>query len=292
MNKEHSALVEEIREAISSGALSKEAIEARLTKAVEEESFQQDHPADAEFLNVCLDMLANLKTGGQFSFTPKVEEAKAAVTEKYEERVRFRGITRRIVKVACALVVVLGVGCLGVFAPRFGWLSARSTPDEQQYVVQGQSLDIGAVGHAGESAKIDTDVFVTTNLSEAVEKLGFQPRVVRQLSDKWSVKQCTVFLSGLADKLTVAYIDNNDKSMYTYEICRFHSIDDAITCFEQNQQGQLLKFDGSINLYYTENEGNQLYSWIEQDTICSVYSATTGENILEFVQELIKGVDK
>jgi len=291
MNKEHSALVEEIREAISSGALSKEAIEARLTKAVEEESFQQDHPADAEFLNVCLDMLANLKTGGQFSFTPKVEEAKAAVTEKYEERVRFRGITRRIVKVACALVVVLGVGCLGVLVPRFGWLSARSTPDEQQYVVQGQSVDVGNRGYADETIELQPRVLTTTVLDEAIAALKFSPLMPAKLPEGWSVAKYTIIEGLNKDRLLVTYTQNETGVMLIYEVCNYDTIDHAFVSFEQSKQGKLIE-SHNTQVYFSENTDNTLYTWIDGKVVYSVFGHVPNELLWEIVRQVLEGVER
>ncbi len=289
MRDEHSALVEEIRKAISSGALSRTEIEGRLTRAIEEESIQQDHPADSEFLNVCLDLLADLKTGGQFSYTPDIEETKGSVFFQYEKHAKGQNAAAKTIKAVCMVLVLLVVGGFGVLVPRYGWLSTSVTPDEQQYVVEKQDMNAGVNSYADD--EIAPDVFVTTDLDEAIARLGFEPHVPTNLRNGWSVRQATVMKAYLYRRLIVVYADDESGLNFIYDVCRYDSSHTADLCFEQNQQGELIKLHPAINMYHAKNVEHNLFSWIEKDTIYSVYGDVDDEKMLEIVQSIIEGAE-
>ncbi len=287
MSDEHSALVEEIRKAISDGALSKDEIEGRLMKAVEEESIQQDHPADSEFLNVCLDLLSDLKTGGRFSYKPDVEETKGTVIAQYEKQAKIQSTAAKTIRVVCMVIVLVLVGCFGVLAPRYGWLSTGVTPDEQQYVVERQVVTAGTNSHA--DSEITPDSLVTTNLDEAIARLGFRPNMPIKLWDGWSVEQAIVLRTYHNRRLIVFYANDGNGLSFMYEVCWYNSMQTASLYFEQNQQGNLIKINPSVSVYHAKNEGHNLFSWIEKDTVYSVYGDVDDEKMLEVVQSIIEG---
>ncbi len=289
MSNEHNALLEEIRNAISSGALSKTEIERRLIRAVEEESIQQDHPADSEFLNVCLDLLAKLKTGGKFFYKPDLEESKGIVFAQYEKHAKRQEAVAKTAKVVCTVLVLVVVSGFSVLVPRFAWFSTSVTPDEQQYVVERQVMNTGVSSHADE--EIAPDVFVTTDLAEAIAELGFDPHVPTKLRDGWSVQQIKVMKTNRSHRIFVRYADDEKGMSFILEVGRYESSEAAEQRFEQNHKGELMELHPDVSVYHAKNVEHNLFVWVEKDTMYGVYGDAGDEIMLELVQSILEGAE-
>lgn len=278
-------LLDQIKEAIENGTLTQEEIERRLKAAIETEFVQQDHPADSEFLNLCLDLLGQIQTGGHYEYVSHMEESKAAVTEKYQRYMRakrIRGVATRVATVAAIVILLVGV----VFQK--SWFSEYSTPDEQQYVIQGNTVSNGTVVSADNDLESESEVYTTSSYIDAVTHAGFELYLPTEHHFSYSDIEYTIVQSTISTRFIVKYYDLN-KCVLHYELRRYTTMnsDFAKSDFEQHQHGQSIEVNGR-KVYQTQNNNRSKLFWFTDETVYFIESTLPIENIYDYMNDILK----
>lgn len=292
MSDEHSALVEEIRKAILSGALSKAEMEGRLKAAIIEETTQQNHPADSDFLDACLDLLSHLKTNGRFSYMPDLEGMKGLMNTRYDKHVKEpigQHMIAKTARVICAVAVMLVAGSFGTLIMAGNRLSTSMTSDEQQFVVEHQGMPTEMSSYADE--ELDVDTFFSGDLEEVIARLRFDPHVPMNPPEGWSVEKATAVSTPLSRRLLVVYADDEGQSSFICEINKYDSTQTSKLIFEQDQRGELIKLGDDAHVYHAKNVDHTLLMWIDQDVVYSIYGNADDQVMLKLAQSIIEGAE-
>ena len=101
------------------------------------------------------------------------------------------------------MVLLIGDGIL-----KRGWFKKYSTPDGQQYVVQGQEINPGIISEGVADNEPRTGELTTTNLDEAIKFLGFEPDLPTWMPDGWTAENYNINL--LPDEKIIKAIYKNE----------------------------------------------------------------------------------
>lgn len=283
-------LLDQIKEAIENGTLTQEEIERRLKAAIETEFVQQGHPADSEFLNLCLDLLGQIQTGGHYEYVSHMEESKAAVTEKYQRYMRakrIRGVATRVATVAAIVILLVGV----VFQK--SWFSGHSTPDEQQYVIQGHTISAGTNGIADNNSDESTDIFTTSDIQLAYSRSHLAPNVPADPGFTYDNVEYTVITSNPYYIFSVVYTDNDHNIILRYNVKQYRNTSsyDVQLAFEQDKSGEDIMLLSKIPAYSTENIGRYQIVWLDKDSVYTVESLASIDFSRQYAEKVCKEVE-
>ena len=117
----------------------------RLEALLQTEIERKDRAADMELVEACEELLWQIGTQGRLKFEDKRKENQAALMRRLERKRRRTAALRMGTRAAAAFAVILVLAVLGDGILKREWLSGNSTEDEQQYAIQGQSIDPGLV---------------------------------------------------------------------------------------------------------------------------------------------------
>lgn len=275
-----------IKDAIKNGILTKEEISRRLTYAISEE-YQKD-PAirDNRFILACEKILYEMHTGK--SYVSRKEESKKALIERLERKAERHSIhiirkAWRVVVVACALVVLI-IGADIVLHRE--WLRWRSTFDEQQYVVQGQSVDPGLMTESYAANGQGNAELTTTDLNELISFLGYEPTIPIWLPDELSIEN--YYASVMSDEtiIRVHYSQNSSEDEIVYTQISYSNAEDAYSTFEQNEEGNVFFIESQI-VYQAENMHRPRYNWIKGNNAYSLAGILNEEAMKHMIQSTL-----
>ncbi len=260
----NTAQLQRLRHDLSTGKMTCADIERRLAAAIDA-AYQQ---GDLALVNACEDLLWELRTGDQPAFSSRNDRYLAAMQEHMAPMRQKPRPTRPFARYAavCAILVCFLVSITDI--PSFDWLSGTSTPDEQQYVIQGHTVDTALLQ---QSLAYDrtTSRFLTVDWNELVEYLGFIPTVptVEALGME-RVEYAASFAPGEI-YLDVQFFAAGETAASAVFLVQ-HSLDGAETylLLEQNTVGDLI-YVNSHKVYTTKNMGNSSFTWFDD---CTAYT--------------------
>ena len=189
--------------------------------------------------------------------------------------------------VICAAFAVLVFITQGTI--RFAWFTQHSSPDEQQYIIQGHDVNINLVQeciaeHGGVSA------LKTNSWNELCDYLGFAPSVIAP--DVLNVDQALyqVYVDPSLIMVNALYESEPGVAIAVLTIQYFADTDEAHFIFEQDAVGDKLSlYDCPV--YTSTNVDHISYCWISDSTITFLTGTFDPEIGLEIVKELIGGTE-
>ena len=271
---------EQLRQQITTGKVSCEDVVKRLTIAIEKE-YLKDCP-DVEFIDTCEDFLWEVGTLGQQGYVSANGQYAAAINRHIEQHKLSVRIARRcaIVFAVFALFFVLSQG---VF--RLDWFSQSSSPDEQQYIIQGHSIDIPLIAQSIAEHQ-DIVSIQTSDWNEYVEFLGFVPTIIEPSVFNATEMQYIAFFDADLIELVIHYNPTSDHPTVLL-INHFLNAEETRMAFEQDAQGNHYVLEG-IEVYNSTNAGKVLNSWMIDHTLYALSGEMDQEQCHEIVQTLIK----
>ena len=161
-----------------------------------------------------------------------------------------------MIAVAAVLVIVF----LSVGSIRFQWFTTESTPDQQQYVIQGHEVSVDMVAKAI-AAHEYSDVLKTKDLNELEQFLEFDFDYIRQLPNEWEIDSISAIVKRDSIIAFFRFSSNETNEVFHYTITWFLNPSDAFFSIEQDDEGYKKRING-IDVYYSENVGIYSCSWI------------------------------
>lgn len=274
-----------ILNAINYGTLSQEETVRRLEELVRLELEKGGEKSDVELITQAEDLLQEMLAKDAQPIESREAETKAAVLRRIaveKKRQHIRKAALKVASVAAAFMVLLiGDGILNR-----GWFKKYSTPDGQQYVVQGQEINPGIISEGVADYEPRTGELTTTNLDEAIKFLGFEPDLPTWMPEGWNVENYYVAAVSDSLKIITNYV-TPDVQIVAFSQTRFLSIEDAFLSFEQNQEGTLFQID-KIEVYSAQTLERNRYTWkIDED----IFSLSGVINDTEALQMIISIID-
>ena len=279
--------VEKILSVIEYGTLSVEETRRRVEALIDAETEKEDEPADMELIDACEDLLWELGTNGSIPFDSRMETNRAAVHARLRSRPIRSG--HPVVRTAAMVAALFAFALIGESVFHREWLEARSTPDQQQFVLQGYEIDPGIVGRSI-AEHSEAEPLSTTDWSAVEDYLGFAPFLLKMDREEWNTEVYYASVSPIYVKLTAIYQraqDETQRMLYT-TYC-FQNMKDAYAAFEQNCEGKPIEILGR-QAYVSENMGNTSVFYYENNCTYRVVGNIEYDELLRFAEEMMEGL--
>ena len=270
----------QILELIEYGSIPQNEAVHRLEALLQTEIERKDRAADMELVEACEELLWQIGTQGRLKFEDKRKENQAALMRRLERKRRRTAALRMGTCAAAAFAVILVLAVLGDGILKREWLSGNSTEDEQQYAIQGQSIDPGLV-EEGVAAGDDNiaDRLITTDWEAVVAFLGTEPLRPDHLPEGWRVGHYHAIRFDDEQILTISYINEADPTATMKFLWdHYFSVEAANLALEQNKDGELMEI-GGIRVYRSSNIEKNRFVWIEGTTVCSLTTTCDAKEI-------------
>lgn len=250
-----------LEQAVGRGEMSPEELSGRLMAAIEAE-YAQETP-DTACIRACESLLRGLHAPG--SDAPQSANARYLQAVREQAQRRGMGLGLRAALSAAAAVVLVVALLSGV---RFTWFSVGSTPDGQQYILQGHEVSLETIqravaDHDGETLQI------SVSSPEAIrEMLGYQPPIPRAEVFGATYTRCDLsLLSGTTD-VVVMFGHGPKDGIATYTWTRYEDMERLYFSIEQSRAGETVRV-GGVDVYCTDNIERRSYLWVDgQDVFC------------------------
>ena len=284
--KEVSRVVEETRQRIASGELTYDQMREKLIAAIDREYEKEGEP-NIELINACEELLAELATNGQ----PLPESHEEQYGEVIRQNIEVSHRAGKKVKLfpRIAAVVAMLVLVLGLAQPflHWEWFEHDSTDDEQQYTVQGFTVDPSLIAKCIADEGSTSAMYYSDNYDEIKKHLGFDlPSKV--FLKGWNPKHYFVEIQFAYVKCTILYSNPQTIDEITVQIVMFSNVENAYTTYEQNYQGTEVKI-GELVVYDVTNEGKETMTWLENNCIWCCYGLIEKNQLRSVVTHIITG---
>ena len=284
--KEVSRVVEETRQRIASGELTYDQMREKLIAAIDKE-YEKEGEANIELINACEELLAELATNGQ----PLPESHEDQYGEVIRQNIEVSHRADKKVKLfpRIAAVVAMLVLVLGLAQPflHWEWFEHDSTDDEQQYTVQGFTVDPSLIAKCIADEGSTSAMYYSDKYAEIKKYLGFDLPSKVFLKD-WNPTQYFVGIQSAYVKCTILYRNPQTNDEITVQVGMFTDVENAYTSFEQNKEGYEIEI-GETVAYQIENEDKNTITWLEKNCIWSCNGFIDETQLRLFVEDIIKG---
>ena len=279
--------VEKILSVIEYGTLPVEETRKRVEALIQSETRKPKEFTDIGLINACEDLLWELGTNGSLPFDSRLEENREAVEVRLSSRPARHA--RPVVRTAAMVAALFVFSLIGESVLHREWLEARSSPDEQQYVIRGFEIDPGFVLKSIAETEIAAPL-TTTAWKDVVDYFGFEPFIPQPEPEEWDTQLYYSSITPNELNLTVRYQHTKDETKgVLYHTQYFTSIKDAFSMFEQNCQGNIITFCGR-QVYVSENMGHLSVFYYEKNRTYQVTGNVEYEEILIFAEEMLRGL--
>ena len=268
-----------ILNAINYGTLSQEETVRRLEELVRLELEKGGEESDVELITQAEDLLQEMLAKDAQPIESREAETKAAVLRRIaveKKRQHIRKAALKVASVAAAFMVLLiGDGILNR-----GWFKKYSTPDGQQYVVQGQEINPGIISEGVADYEPRTGELATANLDEAIKFLGFEPDLPTWIPDGWMLTSYEVGVITDETIIKATYAKADDMIVYIQK--RYADLDNAYASFEQNAEGHVTII-GNTEVYCSENINRARYNWKKDNDVFSLAGKLSNEDANQMI---------
>lgn len=278
-------LIDELRAEVLSGNISCDDVIKRLTVAIEVE-YQKNEP-NQTFIDTCEDLLWEIGTKGQQKFV-SANDRYLATIEQYSQKTSKRKPYLRIAK-RCALVFAAFAFLLIISQGAFhiGWFTKTPSPDEQQYIIQGHSIDVDFIARSI-AAHEEYDSLQTDDWDEYIDFLGFVPSIVNPDVFSATVVRYIAFIEPDSIMLAVQYeIPDSDSPIVMTEQY-YLDVDEAYFMMEQDNVGSSI-FINNVAVYMSTNMNNVSFSWVNHNVVYKLAGNILPNEGLKIISEFIGG---
>lgn len=272
--------IDAIKETIRNRKMTADEISSYLSQIIQAEMKKPLAEMDEALVKECEDILWQLNS--DTDYVSRANESKKEVMDKLSGNQQHKFFSRRATVVVCAaLVLVCLVGLIDA-AFHFEWLTGSSTKDEQQYVINGVTVDPKLVvnGNAEDSnntyARLDT-----SDMDEVTALLGYTPDTPTWMPDGLSLDHYVVVVFQNETHFAALYVNGDNTKHFIYSIEKFNSPENAYTYFEQNCEGKTVSIDGFHDLYVFKNTEYQCCVWISDLSVYALDGRLTEDEIIK-----------
>ncbi len=269
-----------INEMMKDGHLTEDEADALLMQLIQQEELKSYDQQDFSKLAAYEKMLFELRSGRPLA-TRKEEGRKKLdkyLSEHPVKKRSFQPVYRMVIVLAS---MALLVAAIEVIFP-LEWLHGNPSNDQQQYIIQGESIDPQVIAQGKADENTSDDSITTTNLDEAINLLGYTPQYPRWIPEGWKILQIDAKRSKMTDYISIAYSIISTDQILRYDEIRFKDADQAIIEFEQNGIGKKMNVAGQ-DVYMTMNTDAPVCIWQVGLINRSVFGPLSEEDIIKIV---------
>lgn len=277
-------MIAKIKDAIKTGELTKEMIERRLTAAIDAELHKTDCSADMEFVRACQNLLWELNMHGE-PYHSHREQSLAALRVKLSRK-DTPHMKRKKYALGVAMAttfLVIGGFLLDAMLHR-QWLEGAQSPDEQQYVISGQSIDPGLITEGQADNELRSGSFTTTDFEEVVDALGYEPLMPAWLPEGWNIRDYFV-VATTTSTFMARYTHSQSVYLLRYNSTVYSDAQLAAMAFEQDKTGIELQAN-ERTIYITENIDKTIAVWRDGITCYSLSGPVSGDDLIRIINSI------
>ena len=279
--------LEQLKSSLASGELTGSELVRRLQIMIHNELSKPEKEVDIEFIEACSSWIERIY--------PKIAERPEGYYEEQEARFKLglrqrekflqrQRILRPVIAVAAVLIIVF----LSIGSIQFHWFTRESTPDQQQYIIQGHQVSVDMIEKAI-AEHLEEGYFQTDDITILKEYLGFDLDYLNLKLFGWDIIKTStiVYQDYITSTIRYSSLDDSNKG-FRYVIAWFVNPADASISIEQKREGYVKKHNG-IDVYYLENTNTSSCCWIIDNSVHVITASTMGTNELERITDLLLG---
>lgn len=274
--------LDQVKSALSSGALTRDEMIGRLKGAIIEEERKPYGESDRQLIVQYGRILYELETGAPY--VSRKEEAlrqvKARLAADDQKKARLRPVKRLAIVLASMLLLVIGGELV-----RREWLFGRPSNDKQQYVIQGASSDPGLVAESKANESNSYKEIRTENFEEVIPILGYRPTPPLVVPAGWRIHSYFASNTAEAKRFTASYQSDDEKYLLKYEERTYLTSERARAELEQNELGTSISIHGTT-VYMVQNTTDPVCVWVKGLTYYSLYGPISQDSIFNIIKTL------
>ena len=279
-----SSCVDQILKAIDFGQLTYDETERRLQQLIDEETSQIEHPANADMLDACYSLLLQLHTHGSITYSSEKERNWQAIRQRVQAHRQRSDVWRKVGLSAAAAFTLLFLGSL----LHFHWFEGTSTPDGQQYVVQGHEITSQMIETAIAEHESGASM-ITVAVSQLQEELGFDPGIPQVLADTYVADESLIyFLPHMVQIYTNYRTMNDNEYAILYVVNLYSDINAAFVSIEQDQSGNSIFVNNQI-VYTSVNVEYNVACWQKGHNVHTISFDKEMDGTDKIINELLGG---
>lgn len=289
---------EQLKKAVLSGQMTADELKDRLRRMINAELSKDDREIDADFVRACDDLLTELCGVPEPREDEFFEWQWAMIQRRIADRAERKRILIKasVIAAAAVLIVVL----LGTVSIRLSWFHHYSTPDGQQYKIEGRQLtiDSGAIATEGDNVQ---NRLSSTDRNQIEEFLGFSLEGMIPDLEGWEIDNYFASFPSNYLIINIRYVnkkekekelgfiihwltDNADKDRFKQWSLDASDIDKVTTI---NEEKEIRNINGQIVIrtaVASEEEVGLNYLWSDGLTFYELFGLSADEVIESFVR--------
>lgn len=279
-----SSCVDQILKAIDFGQLTYDETERRLQQLIDEETSQIEHPANADMLDACYSLLLQLHTHGSITYSSEKERNWQAIRQRVQAHRQRSDIWRKVGISAAAAFTLLFLGSL----LHFHWFEGTSTPDGQQYVVQGHEITSQMIETAIAEHESGASM-ITVAVSQLQEELGFDPGIPQVLADTYVADESLIYFLPRMIQINTNYrTTTSDNYAFLYVVNLYSDVDAAYVSIEQDRNG-IRTIINNQTVYTSVNMDNNVACWQVGRSVHNMSCSREIDSIDRIINDLLGG---
>lgn len=255
--------VEEIRRRISEGELTAQQIHDILISEIENELNRPTKEVNMAYVKICEELLSSLGADDE----PLVDQyyiSNRRSIQKVLEKSHFP--RRRLPESKMAAVFCLTAAMLFVVVliPN-GRIEITPSNDDEQYIIQGHSIQSNSNGLANAGPALDhLGSYDTTNWQEVVYLMGGIPQIPQWLPEGWNTIRYSVDLTDSFSALEIKYGNSKRSDEWiSYTNYVYFSIDNIYNAVEKDENETKVLLNNGKTVYVFGNLDTQNIMWTE-----------------------------
>ncbi|MCR5370576.1 MAG: hypothetical protein K6E83_07705, partial [Clostridium sp.] len=235
-----------------------EELKSRLRMLIDAELAKDSRDIDTDFVTACDDLLTELSPSALPREAGYFDRQWAAIQRRLRAREERRRAFARASAIAAAAVLV--VVLLGTVSFKMRWFKPYSTPDGQEYRIDGQQISIQSVAQAINKREIGTS-YQTERMEEIEAFLGFSLEGSVPELEGWKTESFSAENLEKEIRLDILFRRDGQEGEPLHYLIRW--ITDLNYLYEAAQpegEGEYVTVGGS-SVFRREEDGGVSYTW-------------------------------
>lgn len=269
------------------GTISAGELEAWLHWALDLELAKKESHMNFPLVKACEKLLSVLHAQEITELPDRYAEDWTVVCDFLNEMPRHKPkIIHRAIRVFALAVVMFTLFVVGDSLISNQWLDESHSDDQQQLIIQGQSVDPGLIVEGIATPSEELHQVETQHFVEVVDFLGYTPQMPTLIPEGWSVDTYYAEQYGATRKFIVIYKNPDVNGVLAFTTVSYNDVKSANYEFEQNNIGDYFQTVNGNRIYITYNIGRTLCVWIEGTKLESLRGPCPVEQMVEIIDSI------
>ena len=270
--------LEELREQLTKGEISREEISDILELAIYAEASKSDADINGAWLDACAQLMLEVDKEEVSSLSKHSETTWRAIrAEIHEEKRQIRWL-KPALRIAACLVLFFGIRIIA----HFTWFQGSQLQEEQMYFVEGHEVSLENEANADEVSGSMSEC-VTDDFSELCGFLGYIPSLPTWIPDGWQLVEYFVNRDEIGQMLAVSYKKSDEQYLLSYVQEWVYELDALAISIPQDGAGYYTTLDNGLHVYITTNMDRPVAVWTTERSCITVSGPITNEDLTRII---------